>query len=116
MGDRGPASVQRGRPDHPRTSVANPAWPVVASRDRWGGAGHPARVRVRDPTPRRRAPVALRDRGVRMTICQYKDCGDLATLNVIVLGLGETIWLCDGCIADWGVHWRDDHSTLVEEL
>jgi hypothetical protein len=51
-----------------------------------------------------------------MRTCQYKDCGDLATLQVTILEFGEEIDLCDGHVADWGMHWRDAHSELIEEL
>ena len=48
--------------------------------------------------------------------CVYKDCGWPATVFVRAPEIsGEEIPLCDGCIADWGMKWRDDHSELIEE-
>ena len=47
--------VQHGRPDHPRQPVGHPAWAVAAAGDGRPGDDDPARVRVRDPQPRRPA-------------------------------------------------------------
>jgi len=51
--------------------------------------------------------------------CQYGICDAEASVAVQPLSARyepNPIKLCDAHIADWGIHWRDGHSEVVDTL